>query len=433
MREPDRAAVLDSVPYGATAAVGGTLRRTLGNLPWRWVAIGVFVLSNIPNFIDRQLVAAVAPTLKQVFHLSNAQYGALVAAFSFAYALMTPLAGLFVDRVGLNIAVLSAMTFWSVAAMSTGLVTSFAGLVVSRASLGLGEACGLPFLSKANASYLPPSEWALANAAGSVTVTAGSLLAPLLVASLAPLYGWRSVFVIAGSFGLLWLLLWSLTARRIRPRMEAIVKAPSIPLRQVLRDRRLLGVAAAYPLVMTVFILWLNWTTVYLVQEHHLTQTVANRSFAWIPPIFVALGGLFNGWLAFHWIRRGADGLKARVRICVLSAPLFLVTGLIPFLRSASLAIGAICVALFTCQTVVSSLNVIPLDLFGTGRAAFSISLLGCTYSLMQTFVSPLIGASVDRFGFSSVCVTASLLPLLGVLILSRTVKSREPAQWPAA
>jgi sugar phosphate permease len=174
---------------------------------------------------------------------------------------------------------------------------------------------------------------------------------------------------------------------------------------------------------MTVFILWLNWTTVYLVQVHHLTQTAANRNFAWIPPIFGTLGGLFSGLLAFRWIRRGMDALQARVRICILCAPLFVITAVIPYLHSASLAIAAVALSLFACQSVIGSLNVIPLDLFGLGRAAFSISLLGCAYSLMQTFVSPLIGSSVDHFGFAAVCTAVAVLPLVGVGILRGTVK----------
>jgi len=427
MQRSDYAVAVEAAPLASRDAGSRASRGILHSVPWCWLAVGVFILSNVLNFLDRQVLAAVAPTLRQAFHLSNTQYGALVSAFSLAYALMTPFAGLFVDRVGLSAGVVSAISVWSLAGMSTGLVRTYPGLLASRAALGLGEACSLPFLSKANASYLPAAEWGLANAAGSVAVTLGSIAAPLLVARVSPLYGWRSAFLISGALGFVWILLWWLTARRIPARPQA-ASSPTVPLRQVLRDRRFGGVVAAYALIMTVFILWLNWTTIYLVQQHHLTQTAANRSFAWIPPIFLALGGLFNGWLAFRWIRRGMDGLHARMRICLLCAPFFLISALVPYLPSPALAIGAICLALFTCQTVISSLNVIPLDLFGPGRAAFSISLLACAYSLMQTFVSPLIGASVDRFGFSGVSVGVTILPLLGLWILKSTAARKGSA-----
>jgi len=164
--------------------------------------------------------------------------------------------------------------------------------------------------------------------------------------------------------------------------------------------------------------LWLNWTTIFLVQQHHLSQTESNRYFAWIPPVFSGLGGLCGGWAAFRWIRGGMGGVTARRRFCYWCLPLFPFTAAIPFLPSPLLAIGGVCLALFACQSVAGSLSVMPIDLFGPGRAAFSISLLACSFSLMQTFVSPLIGASVDRFGFTAVCVVASILPMIGILIL---------------
>lgn len=47
--------------------------------------------------------------------------------------------------------------------------------------------------------------------------------------------------------------------------------------------------------VGAVQLVWLNWTTIYLGQQYHLTQTEANRYFARLPPI--GLTGLFNGGL----------------------------------------------------------------------------------------------------------------------------------------
>ncbi|MBI4445591.1 MAG: MFS transporter, partial [Acidobacteria bacterium] len=84
-------------------------------ITWRWVAIGIFAMSSSLNYLDRQLLAALAPTLQSEFGFSNAQYGALLSAFSIAYMLMSPLAGLFVDRVGLNVGIIIAASTWSLA------------------------------------------------------------------------------------------------------------------------------------------------------------------------------------------------------------------------------------------------------------------------------------------------------------------------------
>src|SRR5690242_2097883 len=92
------AATVD-VPRGSRSSIGDHARAVSA---WRWLVILIFGLSSVLNYLDRQLLAAVAPTLRQEFGLSNAEYGMLLSAFSITYMLMSPLAGLFVDRVGLT-------------------------------------------------------------------------------------------------------------------------------------------------------------------------------------------------------------------------------------------------------------------------------------------------------------------------------------------
>ena len=53
-------------------------------------------------------------------------------------------------------------------------------------------------------------------------------------------------------------------------------------MREFLRDRRLWGMVIGNALVMTVYTLWTNWTTLYFVEQHHLTEIQANRQFAFV-------------------------------------------------------------------------------------------------------------------------------------------------------
>ena len=69
-------------------------------------------------------------------------------------------------------------------------------------------------------------------------------------------------------------------------------------------------------------------------------------------------------------------------------------------------------------MTVLNNLHVLPIDLFGPGRAALTSALLASSYAMMQVFLSPAMGAIVDSFGFSVLCVAVSVLPALGVLLL---------------
>jgi MFS transporter, ACS family, aldohexuronate transporter len=398
-------------------------------ISWRWIAICVFVMSNALNYFDRQLLAAVAPYIKAEFHLTNAQYGGLVSAFSLVYAGMALVMGALVDRIGLMWTSISAVFMWSLSSLATGFSGSFRGLLLCRMGLGAGEAGALPCSGKAAAYYLPPSEWGLANAVGSICIALGSMAAPLVVAMLAPKYGWRSPFLLSGILGAGWILLWMLTAKKIRPGFEPRWTKARYQFRRVLRDGRLRGLALSYALVMTVFIFWSSWTTLYLVQERHLTAMQANHYFAWFPPIFGVFGGFISGGLAFRWIRAGINPISARSRICYLFAPVLLLSAAVPWIPSVALTVLAIAFCLLFSMSVVTSLNVIPVDLFGIKNAGFSTAVLACSYALMQTFLSPVIGKVIDLFGFQAVCVGLSIFPLAGMLVLRASLRSRPPLQ----
>jgi MFS transporter, ACS family, hexuronate transporter len=388
----------------------------------RWLVLSVFVLSTALNYLDRLLLAALAPTLKSEFHLSNTQYGGVISVFSIVYALAAPMAGWFIDRVGLNAGITVSMAVWSMAGMATGLTRSFGGLLAARTVLGIGEAAGIPCAGKANGMYLQPREFAFGTALNQVGITIGSIAAPLMVAAMAPVYGWRSVFVVCGALGFVWIPVWWATARKLPAKpLEATAARGGVA--KILRDRRIWGLAAANALVMTLYTLWTNWTTVYFVEQHHLTDIQANEHFAWIPPVFATLGGFTGGWMAFRSIRSGLDAVPARLRVCWLAAGALLLTAVVPLMPTPALAAALISFSFFWCLAISTNLYAMPIDFFGAGHAAFGVSILTASYGLMQTVLSPLIGSMVDHFGFPIVCVVLSVMPLAGIAILRASTR----------
>jgi len=381
----------------------------------RWLAAGVLVLSTALSFVDRQVLAALAPLLKDEFHLSNEGYGYIVSAFSLAYAMFAPVAGLLIDRVGLNRGITAVVAFWSVAGVATGLTGGLASLLACRAALGAAESGGIPATAKGFALYLQPRERAMGTALNQVGITLGMMAAPLLVGWLATTYGWRAAFVATGIAGFAWIPLWWVTARRVP------VPAPpaeSGPATMPARDWRLWALAVANILMMTVYSLWMNWTTVFLVSTHGLTLAEANRQFAWVPPVFASLGGLSGGWLSMRWAKAGSGLYAARLRVCVVSAVLLTSTALVPLAPGAGLATALISVSFFMAVAMSANIYAMPLDLFGAGRAAFAVSVLTASYGLMQTVVSPLFGRMIDRYGFGPVCGVAGVLPLASLALL---------------
>jgi ACS family hexuronate transporter-like MFS transporter len=387
----------------------------------RWLAIGIFLFASMLNYLDRSLMAALAPTLKTNFHLDNFQYGKIISAFSLAYAFTAPLAGLFIDKVGLNIGAVIAVAAFSCTGALTGLAGSFRSLLGIRTAFGISAAAGLPLFGKANAMYLEPSERAFGTAMNQVGISLGSTLAPLIVALMTPLYGWQSSFVLSGALGLIWIPAWIFCSRKI----PANVIAPAAPgdasLSELLRDRRVWGLAFATVFIMSLYTLWTNWTTIYFVQDWHMTAEEANARFAWMPHIFGVMGGFFGGWLAFRAIRSGSGAIAARLKVSWLSAALLLVTAAIPLMPTRGLAAAAVSMSFFWSVCISANLYALPIDLFGPRRAAFGVAVLTFAYGLMQAFFSLGIGSMVDHFGFKAVCVGMSFLPLIGVGILQLT------------
>lgn len=392
--------------------------------PYRWVVLSVFVLCSAINYLDRQTLATLAPLVRAEFHLSNAQYGLILTAFSIAYAVCAPFAGLLIDRIGLNRAISLAVGIWSCAGICTGFTSGLGGLVGCRGVLGMSEAAGIPGAGKAIHRYLLPAERALGNGLNQAGVSLGLVLAPPLATWIAMRYGWRQAFVVTGGLGLLWIPLWNLTARRV-PAMPIPSPQPVAPS-PLLRDTRLWIIVAANALNMSVYSLWTNWTTLYLVEKHRLALVEANW-YAVIPPLVAAVGGFGGGWLSLRWMRSGLPAVAARLRVCLAGALLALVTAALPLLPTAAWSASGIALSILAVSAVSVNVYTMPLDIFGGARAGFAISMLVASYGAVQALISPAIGMVVDAYGYGPVCWGAAVLPLAAYGILRRSPHLTSP------
>ena len=391
------------------------------NKPHRWLVLSIFVLSSTINYLDRQTLATLAPLIRGELHLNNAQYGWIVSAFSITYAVCAPFAGLLIDRIGLDRGIRLAVGLWSLAALSTGWVRGFGGLLLCRAALGVAEAGGIPAAGKAIQQYLRAPERALGNSLNQAGVSLGLILAPPVATWLAVKYNWRAAFMAAAVAGFLWIPLWSAVGgRQVSVEPGASRSRPM----GLWRDRRLWGFALANGVSMIPYSLWTNWTTLHLVDVNHLSFVRA-AWFAWLPPLFGALGGVAGGALSFRWMNAGVETVAARTRVCLLAAVACLATAAIPWAPSAIFAAAGISLSFFAVAAFSVNMYSLPLDVFDARRSAFAVSLLVSAYGAMQAVASPVVGAIIDRYGYTPVCAGASVAPLAAVAILKWTVPRR--------
>jgi len=393
--------------------------RTLDPARFRWLVLAVFVLSSAINYLDRLALATLKPVVCAEFQLSNTEYGWIVAAFSITYAASAPFAGMLIVCIGLNRAVTLSVGLWSCAGIATGLTRGLGGLVGCRAVLGIAEASGIPAAGKAIHQYLRPGERALGNAVNQAGISLGWILAAPLATWIAIRSGWRQAFVVTGVLGLAWIPVWNWAAGRAHstapPKLEFHAGA------EILRDRRLWAFVAANALSMVGYSLWTNWTTVYLVEVHHLTLVEA-AWYAWIPPLFAAAGGMAGGWLSLRLVERGVAAISARFRVCLAASALSLATAAVSSAHTAAWACAGISLSIFAVAAFSVNMYTLPLDTFGGGPkgspSAFAISVLVASYGAVQFVVSPAFGKLFDLHAYASVTAIAALSPLAACAVL---------------
>ena len=377
----------------------------------RWFLISAFLVSSALNYLDRLLLASLAPVLKTEFHLNDLGYGNLVAAFAITYAISSPVLGWLMDRFGLSPITTIAVGMWSAAGIASGFVYSYASLFWCRVVLGIGEAGGIPATGKAYGTYLLPKERALGAGVGQIGISAGSLIAPLLAAWALRRGHWQWAFVAAGAFGFVWIAGWLFIDRQfpVRPARSARTIRPG----DLLRDSRFLRLVAANFLTMAGYTLWTNWTTLYLVTTFSLNAEYANRAFAWIPPLGGTAGALIGGYWSMRKIASGSEVVSARIRVFLIMSLLATETALVPLCPTPGWATAAVALSYLFIAAGSTNLYTIPVDLYGSQRAALAVSGLVASYGATTAVFNPLFGAMITRYGsYAPVCAMVAVLPL---------------------
>ena len=397
----------------------------------RWFAVSVFVVSSSLNYLDRQLLVTLAPLIMQEFHLNQTAFGALISAFSIAYAASTLGTGWLLDRFGVNRAITAAVGWWSLAAAATGLVRSLGGLTICRAALGVGESPSVAAVGKLNGLYLKPEERALGAAVNGIGLSVGAAIAPLWI-GVATVRGWRLPMVITGLCGLAWIPVWLLVSRAIPPRygpteLASPAERERLPLFAVLKERNLQILAAANVLWMGSYSLWFSWTTLYLMHVHNLTLS-ATAKYVWIPPLVSNAGGFFGGWLSLRWMKKAVEAVKARRRAVWVSAVGALVALLLPLAHDAAWATALISASFFFALAGSVNIYALPIDLYGAQRSGMAIAALTFAFGILQTVISPIIGYLYHHQLYTPVLWLVTIPLLLSAALLGG-LRSEHPAK----
>jgi MFS transporter, ACS family, hexuronate transporter len=315
-----------------------------------WALALVATLTMAVSYIDRQTLAAIAPSVQDALHFDDVAYGYLGSAFAAAYLVGAPVSGWLVDRIGARRGLLGAVLLWSSIAALHAIAPTFGVLLGMRVLLGLAEGPSFPAAAQTIQRALPPADRARGFGLLFTGSSIGAAIAPPLATSLAKRYGFQTAFLGTAAAGLVWVPIWLALAFRAPARAAldrryateaqggrkispfALVTHPGVA-------RAVMAVLASAPLLT----LLQQWGTKFLVRDHHLTQLAAG-SLLWAPPLFFDAGALVFGHLVSRARARGAEGVPRP--LLALAAVLMLEGAAIPFAPSPAVAVALMCVAM---------------------------------------------------------------------------------------
>nr|WP_243846831.1 MFS transporter [Sphingomonas japonica] len=364
------------------------------------------------NYIDRQIIGILKPTLQDELGWSEIDYGMIVFWFQAAYAIGLLACGPVIDRIGSKLGYAAAVTLWSFAAMAHALVRAPGGFAMARFALGLGEAANFPTAIKSVAEWFPKKERALAAGILNAGANVGAIATPILVPIITIHYGWRAAFIVTGGLGFLWLAAWLLFYRspakhpRVSPQELAYINsdvaaedtAPTIPWRKLFRYRGTWAFVVAKFLTDPVWYLFLFWLPDFFAKRHGLDL----MSFG--PPLIAVylmadVGSIGGGWLSSALIKRGYGvnaGRKLALLACAVAVmPIFFASAV----SSLIAAVAIIGVAAAAHQGWSSNLYTMVSDTFPRSSVASVMGIGGAAGAVGGMIMAAYVGQVLETVG----------------------------------
>ena len=401
---------------------------------YRWVICGMLFAATAINYVDRQIIGVLKPTLQHEFGWTESSFADVVFWFQAAYALGYIGFGKLIDRLGARLGYAAAVVFWTLAHVAHAFVTTLGGFIAVRFALGLGESGNFPAGLKAVAEWFPRRERALATGILTAGSNIGAIVTPLIVPAITIALGWRAAFVITGSFSLVWLIVWLKIYRR--PEVHSKVGAAElafinsdtvetearIPWRKLLCLRETWAFTIGRFLIDPIWWMFLFWLPDFFARRYGLDL----KDFG--PPLVVVyvvsdVGSVAGGWMSSKLIRTGVSVNLARKLAMLLAAVLVVPVGFAMYADSLWLAVAIVGVATAGHQAFSANLYTFPSDVFPKQAVASVVGIGGTAGAVGGMLMAKYAGWVLEGIGSYTpifvVAATAYLLALAVIHVLS--------------
>jgi ACS family hexuronate transporter-like MFS transporter len=421
---------------------GETAARTAPQIGrYRWLICALLFAVTALNYVDRQMIGVLKPTLQKELGWSETGYADIVFWFQAAYAVGYLSFGKIVDRMGARTGYAIAFVIWTVAHMLHGAARTTLQFAGARALLGFGESGNFPASLKAVAEWFPARERALATGILNAGSNVGAIVTPLVVPAITLAMGWRAAFVITGLASLFWLVAWLWIYRRPREQpaldpaelahIESDPADPATPVswRVVLAQRETWAYALGKFVIDPIWWMFLFWLPDFLARRHGLNL----QSFG--PPLVAIyllsdIGSVVGGWSSSAMMKRGISVNVARKLTMLVSAiavtPIFLAQGV----DNLWLAVGIIGLATAAHQAFSCNLYTLPSDLFPRGAVGTVVGIGGTVGAIGGMLMAEYAGYVLDKVGtYTPIFAVAGSAYFIALAIVHLLSPRLEPAR----
>lgn len=413
----------------------------------RWFVCGLLFFASTINYLDRQTVAVLKPHLQDVQHWSESDYGWIVFAFQVAYAIMMVVSGRFIDRLGTRVGYALAIAWWSLAAMAHAFARNAREFGVARFFLGAGEAGNFPAAIKTVTEWFPARERALATGIFNAGTNVGAVLAPPMVVWLTLRWGWQEAFIVTGSLGFLWLILWLMVYRlpaqhrwitqRELEHISSDAKTAGedetkIPWMKILEYRQAWGFIVGKFMTDPIWWFYIFWLPSYLKQARGFSLEMIGY-FAWIPFFAADAGSILGGWLSGFWIMRGWSVNRARkmtMAICAFLMPAGIAAVFAP---NAWMALALISIATSAHQGWSANIFTLASDMFPKNDVGSVVGLGGAGGAIGGMIIALVAGYTLQLFHtYVPLFIIAGVMHPLALVVIHRLIPRIEPVAEPS-
>lgn len=409
----------------------------------RWIVVALLFAATAINYIDRQMIGVLKPTLTAEFGWSESDFANIVFWFQMAYAIGYLAFGKVVDVIGARLGYAVAIVIWTISHMAHGLATGVASFAAARFGLGIGESGNFPAGIRAVTDWFPQRERAFAIGLFNAGANVGAIITPLLVPLLVVWFDWRVAFYITGLFGIVWLAVWWLVYRHPEDspalsaaelawiRQDPEAAGEEVGWSRLLTVRETWAYALGKFLIDPIWWFFLFWLPGYLFERYDMDLKTFGLPLAAIY-LISDLGSVGGGWMSSRLLKAGYSPNFARKITMLLCAVCVLPIWFAQDLDNMWAAVLVIGLATAAHQAFSANLYTLPSDVFPRGAVGSVIGIGGTVGALGGMGMALFTGYILDSTGGNyqilfGICASAYLLALLVVHLLSPKLAPAKP------